>query len=169
MLTPIEISQLNRTLYFAYGSNMDPAQMEKRCPGADYFSIGMLPEHRLAFTRYSTNRGCGVADAIRHKRGKVWGVVFSITPKDLARLDDNEGYRADRPPEKNSYNRKRCKVWRDGNEDDGLDVWIYFAVRQPGAPRPNAPYKQHLTDGAKTDRWQLPAWYRAKLKRIRIQ
>ena len=37
--------------YFAYGSNMDPVQMEERCPGAVALGAAHLPGWRLTFTR----------------------------------------------------------------------------------------------------------------------
>jgi len=51
-------------LYFAYGSNLDFAQMRDRCPSALFVAIAKLPDHRLAFTRKSIKRACGVADAV---------------------------------------------------------------------------------------------------------
>lgn len=40
--------------YFAYGSNLDAAQMERRCPGSQYRGKAFLPKHRMAFTHPST-------------------------------------------------------------------------------------------------------------------
>jgi len=48
-------------LYFAYGSNMDWAQMQQRCPDAGFRAIGLLDDHRLCFPRRSKLRECGVA------------------------------------------------------------------------------------------------------------
>jgi len=52
-------------LYFAYGSNMDWNQIRGRCPSASFLGIAVLLDHRLAFSRYSTTRNCGVADAVK--------------------------------------------------------------------------------------------------------
>jgi len=38
-------------LYFAYGSNMDWAQMRSRCRTARFVCVEKLKDHRLAFTR----------------------------------------------------------------------------------------------------------------------
>ena len=48
-------------LYFAYGSNMEWKQMRERCPSAMFVCIAKLKDRRLAFTRKSKDRGCGVA------------------------------------------------------------------------------------------------------------
>lgn len=50
--------------YFAYGSNLDWHQMKKRCPYARFRCVAKLPNHRLAFTRKSRTRGCGVSDVV---------------------------------------------------------------------------------------------------------
>jgi len=65
-------------LYFAYGSNMHAAQMKERCPSAKFVCRAKLPSNRLAFTRKSVNRGCGVADFLHDETKEVWGVVYEI-------------------------------------------------------------------------------------------
>src|SRR5260370_28717436 len=80
-------------LYFAYGSNMDWDQMKTRCPSACFVGVAVLRDHRLAFTRRSKKRACGVADAVPEEGAAVWGAVFEIADVDIGRLDDTEGYR----------------------------------------------------------------------------
>lgn len=46
-------------LYFAYGSNMAASQLLDRCPSMRFVTIAELPNHSLAFTRWSTKRKCG--------------------------------------------------------------------------------------------------------------
>jgi gamma-glutamylcyclotransferase len=99
-------------LYFAYGSNMNWQQMQNRCPSARFFGIALLPDHKLAFTRKSIKRGCGVADAAPTQNHNVWGIVYEITAQDIEALDKSEGYMPGR--EKNSYFRR---------ERHGLAQW----------------------------------------------
>ena len=48
-------------LIFAYGSNMDLAQMKERCPNSDLQSfIAEARSWKLCFPRYSENRNGGV-------------------------------------------------------------------------------------------------------------
>jgi hypothetical protein len=68
-------------LYFAYGSNMNWDEMRERCPYARVFVAAVLRAHKLAFTRESDRRGCGVADAVPQDGSEVWGVVDEITDK----------------------------------------------------------------------------------------
>ena len=50
--------------YFAYGSNLDWAQIRERCPSTEAVSVVAARGYRLAFTRFSTNRQCGAADIL---------------------------------------------------------------------------------------------------------
>ena len=75
---------------FAYGSNMDCEQMRERCPSTRFVCVAKLPNHRLAFTRKSTRRNCGVADAVKAEGNEVWGVVYEIDDIDLPKLDSLE-------------------------------------------------------------------------------
>lgn len=77
-------------LYFAYGSNMECIQIKKRCPSASFVGIAKLSDYRLAFTRRSTKRRCGVADVVPEEGHRVWGVIFKIAEGDIKRLDECE-------------------------------------------------------------------------------
>jgi gamma-glutamylcyclotransferase len=78
-------------LYFAYGSNLDPFQMWRRCPDASHFAIATLPNHALAFAGYSANWGGGVATIVQAKNVATTGVLYTLTEEDIARLDRFEG------------------------------------------------------------------------------
>lgn len=151
-------------LYFAYGSNMCWKQMKERCPSAAFFGIAKLPDHRLAFTRKSVKRDCGVADAIPQAGSRIWGVVYHISEVDIGLLDTCEGYRPGR--EKNSYWRRECLVFLDGDESRPLTVHTYFADQQSDPPPPNRAYKDQMIDGARF--WGLPSDYIAELEAIEV-
>jgi AIG2-like family len=148
--------------YFAYGSNMDREQMEDRCPEAQFVAIGLLPEHRLAFTRNSAKRRCGVADAVPAKDHGVWGVIYNILG--FERLDSLEGYRHGR--ETNAYWRRECEVLLDGELARRDLVASYFAERQPNPPLPSQSYKDLILSGAR--HWQLPDDYVKLLEQIEV-
>ena len=78
--------------YFAYGSNLDEAQMKLRCPGLKVISPGCLRDYRLDFTHFSSGWSCGVADVVESEEGEVWGVVYEITQQNLESLDSDEGF-----------------------------------------------------------------------------
>lgn len=152
-------------LYFAYGSNLDFTQMRSRCPSAQFVATALLPGHRLAFTRFSQKRGCGVADVVADAGQCVWGVVYSVAELDLGKLDQHEGFLPGRAVHENAYNRVERHVWRGGERDDPLLVWLYVANREDNPPPPSADYKRLLVRGA--EHWRLPIDYVRTLKAIR--
>jgi gamma-glutamylcyclotransferase (GGCT)/AIG2-like uncharacterized protein YtfP len=151
-------------LYFAYGSNLDPRQLRGRCPSARFVAVAKLPDHRLAFTRYAKDRGCGTCDGVPEAGHDIWGVVFDISEADLGRMDESEGYQPGRPLSENAYIREQREVCRDGKAGEPMRVWLYFANRQPNPPFPNLAYKQQLVEGARF--WGLPEEYQEQLRRI---
>ena len=151
-------------LYFAYGSNMNWAQMRERCPSARFVCVAKLKDHHLAFTRRSNRRGCGVADAVPDQGHSVWGVVYQIEERDIYRLDQAEGF--DPWQKQNAYLREERQVYIDGNEQMPLTVSIYFAEKQTNPPLPSAEYKQLIVTGAKY--WHLPQEYINALEQIEV-
>jgi gamma-glutamylcyclotransferase (GGCT)/AIG2-like uncharacterized protein YtfP len=151
-------------LYYAYGSNMDWSQMKERCPSAKFVAVAEFPNHRLAFTRKSRDRGCGVSDVVPDINGNVWGVVYEIAETEIGLLDRREGYRPGRDRMENSYIREVRHVLRDGDKNEPLLVSIYIGIPQDNPPKPNAEYQRLLVDGA--IRWRLPQKYIEKLKQI---
>lgn len=151
-------------LYFAYGSNMNWRQMRERCPSTRFVGVALLADHKLAFTRKSVNRGCGVADAVREEGRKIWGVVYEIDDLDVGKLDLSEGYRPGR--EKNSYWRRECLVLHDGDEQRPLTVSSYFGDPQGNPPLPNSEYRQLIVSGAR--HWHFPEEYVRDLEAIEV-
>lgn len=79
-------------LYFAYGSNMNRAQMQGRCPDARPAGHGFAKGYELVFGRFS-QKWNGAAASIDKKRGAATlGRLWELTPHDLERLDRFEGY-----------------------------------------------------------------------------
>ena len=74
-------------LYLAYGSNMSPEQMERRCPGAYLVGAVVLDGYRLTFAGWSGTWQGGVATIERAPGEQVAGAVFEINAEHLASLD----------------------------------------------------------------------------------
>ena len=129
-------------LYFAYGSNMHPGQMQKRCPGCALVGAARLRDHRLAFSRpWAAWDGGGVADIQPSPGSVVEGVVWEITAAHRDALDQYEEYPT-------AYTRKDVIVdTRDGRM---LTAFAYFA-RPMGTYRPGRRYLQSLVDGARAN------------------
>lgn len=139
--------------------------MTDRCPSARFVAIARLPDHRLAFTRMSRKRKCGVADAVQCGGSEVWGAIYEIPEAEVRALDASEGYQPDR--EKNSYWRRECVVLEDGTAGKARKVQTYFATPERNPPLPNQEYKDCILAGAR--RWSLPHAYIADLERIEVQ
>jgi gamma-glutamylcyclotransferase (GGCT)/AIG2-like uncharacterized protein YtfP len=154
-------------LYFAYGSNMHAAQMKERCPSAKFVCRAKLPSHRLAFTRRSVTRGCGVADILRDETKEVWGVVYELPQNELKHLDKDEDFRPGRPDDQNQYTRENCYVWHEGDAKRQLLVSIYRGHPQPNPPLPSCEYKNLIVAGAR--HWQLPVFYIQELESIQTE
>ena len=70
-------------LYFAYGSNMNPARMAKRCQGTIDLGGAVLRNHRVVERLY--------ADIDFAEGAEMQGVLYVITEEHLRKLDRFEG------------------------------------------------------------------------------
>lgn len=134
---------------------MDWDQIRERCPSARFLGIAVLLDHRLAFSRNSDTRECGVADAVESEGSEVWGVVYEIGDQDIGNLDKNEGFQPGR--NKNSYQRGQRHVFLEGHRKKPIVVEIYFGTPQPGLHLPSQKYKDLILSGA--NHWHLPENY----------
>ena len=92
--------QTERKLYFGYGSNLWREQMRLRCPSSEYLGIARLNGWYwiINYRGYANvvERSTNSVDDGQHEKfikggDEVWGLVYSLTPTDEARLDGNEG------------------------------------------------------------------------------
>jgi hypothetical protein len=150
-------------IYFAYGSNMDPAQMRERCSGSRARGAGYLVGYRLAFSRWSPRRKHAVASIEAHAEGGVWGVVYDMTPDDWTALHPFEGHIATGHAE-NRYDLIGVEVLMGGPV---VTARTYIARPDPLRPEPgltSARYRQQLIDGAVAH--GLPAEYLVMLRAV---
>jgi len=135
-------------LYFVYGSNMDPAQMESRCPGARALGRAHLAEWEVRIYER------GFATVINAPGSVTWGVLWDVSPSDVRSLDRYEGV-AD-----GLYRREILTVQGPEHAHTAL---IYIAEFEgDGVPRDG--YLERILDGARA--FDLPDDYRAKLARL---
>ena len=135
------------TLYFAYGSNMERTAMEKRCAGA--LALGAA---RLSGWRYLIARGYG--SIARTSGGAVHGVLWRLTPRDLAALNIFENL--------DSGLYRRATVMVDTG-DRRVRALIYVGG-QGGKRRPMPGYQERVVAAAED--WRLPAHYVEQLRRL---
>jgi len=102
-------------LYFAYGSNMNTAQMQARC-GNNIEIIGpaQLDNYELGFD----SRGYA---NIRPKGDEItWGLIWNIDDACVKSLDGYEGYPS-------VYNRQNVRVVIDGQN---VEAFVYIESAQ---------------------------------------
>lgn len=111
-------------VYIAYGSNLNKAQMQYRCPFALFLGVGYLNDWELIYRGSKT----GAYATIRPKKGKVVPVgLWCITPKDERNLDIYEGYPT-------FYHKENLSVdFETGEEIIGM-AYIMDESRKPGRP-----------------------------------
>ena len=146
---------------FAYGSNLDLIQMNRRCPSSKIISKGSLANYRLDFNRYSSGWGGGVADVIPVKGSEVWGLVFELSDTDMDSLDFYEGCYKDRP---SLYERSKVVI----NTPKGPipDVWLYTVVEKQKFEAPTAKYLEIIKNAAA--QWNFPNMYQQILQQTTI-
>jgi len=150
-------------IYFAYGSNMDPAQMRARCAGSRPCGAAFLAGYRLAFPRWSPRRKHAVASIEAHGEGAVWGVIYEMTPADWTSLHPFEGHIAEGHAE-NRYDLIGVEVLMDAGT---IAARTYIARPEPARPYvglTSVSYRQQLIDGAVAH--GLPADYLAMLRAV---
>ena len=84
------MSKMSR-YYVAYGSNLDTAQMKRRCPSACLVATLDLTGYRLAFAGHSRLWGGGVATVVRDAKGSIPALLYKLDREDELRLDAFEG------------------------------------------------------------------------------
>ncbi len=111
-------------LYFAYGSNMLPAQMADRCPGARAAGPAALPGWRF----HITTRGS--ASVVPDVDGVVHGVLWRCDALHFHSLDRFEGVRW------RNYRRRLVSIESDGRRAVSAVTYVN-GHHYPGRARPN--------------------------------
>lgn len=133
------------TLYFAYGSFLDPARIAKAAPGSTFRFTAHFPETRLGFVNSSAN---GAIPTLTKESGHtVWGGVFEIPEEAVDTLIEAEKTEGRKP----GFDAKA--VDREGNKYDCL---TFVAAGEPDDhQRPAPEYLESMINGAR--HWSLPA------------
>ena len=142
--------------YFAYGSNMNWAQMQRRCPSSRFVRVGRLAGYQFGITRHSRLRNCGTANVFPAPGREVWGIVYDISDDELDILDSFE----------DGYRRAVLPIDAAENGHAPLNALVYLAGIEPNVPRPNTEYRRLMVEGAK--HWKLPPAYIQALEAIEV-
>ena len=132
------------TLYFAYGSLLDPERISKIAPGSKFAFIAHYPETRLDFV----DRATGAVPTLTKATGNtVWGGVFELPEDDISAITEAEAAEGRVP----GFDLKA--VDREGNKHDCLTFVTSDAAN--GEHRPEPEYLEAMVNGAR--HWSLPA------------
>ena len=128
----------NRTIYAAYGSNMNTGQMTDRCPQARVMGVAEIEGYRLLFRGQN---GAAVATIEPAAGRRVPVVLWSITADDEGALDWYEG--APR-----LYRKERLTI---KDRDSGMSVraMVYVMNDRYGTATPDAGYFKGISDAYK--------------------
>jgi gamma-glutamylcyclotransferase (GGCT)/AIG2-like uncharacterized protein YtfP len=135
-------------LHFAYGSNMSREPMRQRCPEAQAIGKAILRRHRFVIMSN------GYASVVPASFSEVHGILWRITPRDLAALDAYENVAG------GLYRRVMRPVVAGGRS---LQALVYFgAEKREGDPRTG--YMELVVQAAREN--ELPKDYIESLERL---
>lgn len=157
-------------LYFAYGSNLWPARLRERVPGARAVGRAHLPGWRLHFHKRSDVDASGKASIApidppptlespteEAADGTVWGALYRLPTDEIHRLDHAEGLGV-------GYDKHEVEVTGDGG--DSLTCFTYRARPEviDDALRPFGWYLRFVIAGGEAH--GLPAGYVDRLRAV---
>ncbi|HTL23323.1 MAG TPA: gamma-glutamylcyclotransferase family protein [Mycobacteriales bacterium] len=125
-------------LYAAYGSNMDPAQMEQRCPHSPAAGTGWLEGWRLTFGGEDLGWEGALATIVEDPGSHVYVGLYDVTPQDERHLDEWEG------ADTGLYRKVRVRV---ASLEGSPLAWVYLLDGFEGG-LPSARYLGVLADAA---------------------
>jgi len=138
--------------YFAYGSNMNRAQMRSRTGQILEEQPGRLDNYEMLFNKKS--RGGSATANIRSAPGKiVYGVLYKVPDAAFRSLDRFEGV-----PE----HYRRIEVSVTDSAGRKVTAQVYVATRVEKGLRPAPHYLQVILDGA--GEHDLPPEYIGEIK-----
>ncbi len=141
------------TLYAAYGTNLDPARMQERCPHSPLHGTGWLQGWRLTFAGEEIGWDGALVSIVEDPFEQVYVAIYDITDDDEAALDQWEA------ADIGLYRKIRVRVSLLSGEEV---AWIYVLDAWEGG-LPSANYLSVLADAAEAG--DAPADYVADLRR----
>ncbi len=126
------------SIYAAYGSNMDPAQMAERCPHSPRRGTGWLEGWRLAFGGEDIGWEGAMATVSEEAGERVFVVLYELSAADEQALDRWDGASID------YYRKTRVRV---ATADGDVVAWLYVLNAYEGG-LPGARYLGIIADAA---------------------
>jgi gamma-glutamylcyclotransferase len=145
-------------LYFAYGSNMNPARMAERTGHLGSGIRALLRGFRLVFNKRSTSADTVFANIEPIHEAVVWGVLYRCTPAALDLLDKCEGVAT------GNYYRATVTVEPDDAPPQEAITYIAGPHFVTSERHPTAKYLAHILTGAKVH--QVPEEYIGQIRAL---
>lgn len=127
-------------LYAAYGSNMDPSQMNERAPHSPMAGTGWLVGWRLTFGGEDIGWEGALATIVEEPHQQVFVVLYDVSPEDEKQLDRWEG------GELGIHKKIRLRVQ---TLDGSTLAWLYVLDAYEGG-LPSARYLGVVADAAES-------------------
>lgn len=124
----------DKSLYFAYGSNINLEQMADRCPDAKPVGPVTLDNYELLF------RGGGFATIAPCEGSQVQGLLWEITPRSERALDFYEGYPS-------FYEKQSVSVRDSQGTEHSVMVYVMTGERSRIPVRPSPFYYAGIVEG----------------------
>jgi gamma-glutamylcyclotransferase (GGCT)/AIG2-like uncharacterized protein YtfP len=140
------------TIYAAYGGNMDPALMARRCPHSPQHGTGWLDGWRLTFGGEDLGWEGALPTVVEDAGERVFVTLYEMTEPDEESLDQWDGASL-------GYYRK-SKV-RVSTQDGEVVAWLYVLNDYEGG-LPSARYIGMMADAAEVA--GAPPGYVAELR-----
>ena len=146
--------------YFAYGSNMSPAQIAERVGEVANAQPARLEGYELRFNKRSQAKPpCGYANIVPAQEKKVYGVLYDLDENQLGKIDDREGTTG------GHYARALVNVLLNNETDVEAVAYVACPEKVEEGLLPTRKYLNHLLAAYK---W-LPADYLAWLKSHKVK
>lgn len=145
--------------YFAYGSNMNMAQMKQRCSNPKVLGIARLPGYKVEFYGHSPIWDGARETLIPDSQAEVWGVLYELSISNWESLDSHQDARFNGMGEYFHYPVKVID-----SEQKTVEAILYKKNILNEAKSPSAEYLDFIVQGAREQ--GLPVDY---LKRLRAK
>jgi hypothetical protein len=145
-------STISNNLFFAYGANMNLAQIKQRCSHPVRVSAAYLQDYRIGFYGHSEKWDGALETAIEAKGCRLWGVLFALGALDWDQLDLWQDARFDGTGKYFHYPVQVCDM-----QGKRYEARLYKKDILSIPRRPSEQYMSRILDGAKQN--ELPSAY----------
>jgi hypothetical protein len=149
-----------QNLFFAYGSNMNPTLIRKRCSYPVRIGTACLPDYQIGFYGYSEEWDGALETAVEAKGKRLWGVLYALNDLDWERLDLWQDARFDGAGMYFHYPVEVCDLQGMRYEARLYKKDVLYEPRHPSNS-----YMEYILRGAQEN--QLPPAYIESLKAIK--